>query len=431
MRRIVIVGGGIAGIVTATRRSRHLSRDKVAEILLIDKNAAHVWKPMLHTFAAGTANYANESISFIYHAKRNGLRFWPGDLCGLDRGRKLVHLGPVLLPNGTDKLPGRAIPYDILIIAVGSRANDFGTPGVGARCHFMNDIGDAEKFNAILRSRIFQAVDAHRDLRLLIVGGGATGVELAAELRLNMETLTSYAPQDAAARLRSMLRITLIEAGPRLLGPFPERISVSVEKKLAQLDVEVRTKTKVVGADTTGVTLEQGQHLAADLLVWTAGIKGPDVLSRLDKLDLSRTGQIVIRPTLQSKTDDMVFALGDCASLLDPNERPLPATAQVARQQAVFLARSLANNLKQGASLQEFSYRDMGGLVALGDHAAFGTLGPHGFLRDGFIKGRFAQLVHAALYRMHQLDLNGPLRGGLGWLASDLMRVARPRIRLG
>jgi NADH:ubiquinone reductase (H+-translocating) len=431
MQRIVIVGGGIAGIVTATRLSRHLSHDKVAEILLIDKNPAHVWKPMLHTFAAGTANYANENISFIYHAKRNGLRFWPGDLCGLDRSRKLVHLGPVLLPNGTDRLPGRAIPYDVLIIAVGSRANDFGTPGVSAHCHFMNDIGDAEKFSAILRSRIFQAVDARRDMRLLIVGGGATGVELAAELRLNMENLTSYAPQDSAAQLQSMLRITLIEAGPRLLEAFPERISESVEKKLAQLNVEVRTRTKVVGADAIGVTLEQGQHLNAELVVWTAGNKGPDALSRLDQLELSRTGQIAIRPTLQSKTDDMVFALGDCASLLEPNKKPLPATAQVARQQAVFLARSLANHLKQGTSLQEFSYRDMGGLVALGDYAVYGTLGSHGFLQDGFIKGRFAQLVHAALYRMHQLDLNGPLRGGLSWLASDLMRVARPRIGLG
>jgi NADH:ubiquinone reductase (H+-translocating) len=142
------------------------------------------------------------------------------------------------------------------------------------------------------------------------------------------------------------------------------------------------------------------------------------VLSRLDQLELSLTGQIAIRPTLQSKTDDVVFALGDCASLLGRNERPLPATAQVARQQAVFLARSLANHLKRGTPLQEFSYHDMGSLVVLGDYAAYGTLGVHGF-------------SHAVLYRLHQLDLNGPWRGGLGWVAGDLMRVARPRIRLG
>jgi NADH:ubiquinone reductase (H+-translocating) len=245
--------------VTATHLSRRLSRHKVAEILLIDKNAAHVWKPMLHTFAAGTANYANENISFIYHAKQNGMRFWPGDLCGLDRARKMVHLGPVLLPNRPDKLPGRAIPYDTLIVAVGSRSNDFATPGVSAFCHFIDDIGEAEKFSAFLRSRILRAFDAHKDIHLVIVGGGATGVELAAELRMQMEVLTSYAPQDGAARLRSMLRITLIETASRLLRLFPERISESVEKRLAQLNVEVRTKTKVGGAAAGGVTLEQGQ----------------------------------------------------------------------------------------------------------------------------------------------------------------------------
>jgi NADH dehydrogenase len=102
----------------------------------------------------------------------------------------------------------------------------------------------------------------------------------------------------------------------------------------------------------------------------------------------------------------------------------------VARQQAVFLARSFANHLKRNRPLTEFRFRDMGSLVSLGEYTAYGTLGGYGFFRGGFLKGRVAQLGHAALYRLHQMDLYGPTRGGVTWLANDLSRAGRPRIRL-
>jgi NADH:ubiquinone reductase (H+-translocating) len=124
VHRIVVVGCGIAGIVIATHLSRRLTRSKTADVLLIDHNRAHVWKPMLHTFAAGTANYANENVSFVSQAKRSGFKYWPGELVGLDRSGKRVDLGPVPLPDATKTLPGRSIPYDTLILAVGSRATD-------------------------------------------------------------------------------------------------------------------------------------------------------------------------------------------------------------------------------------------------------------------------------------------------------------------
>ena len=227
MHRIVVIGGGVAGIVTATHLSRRLTRSKLADILLVDHNLAHVWKPMLHTFAAGTANYTNENISFISHAKRNHFRYWPGELSGLSRSRKTVELGSVSMPDG-EKLPGRSFSYDTLILAVGSRANDFGTPGVIENCHFIDDIGQALLFSDRLRSRVLMAIAARTDLHLVIVGGGATGVELAAELSHYIETLSRYATDE----MPTHLRMTLIESGPRLLGPFPERISKSVEAKL-------------------------------------------------------------------------------------------------------------------------------------------------------------------------------------------------------
>jgi NADH dehydrogenase len=166
-------------------------------------------------------------------------------------------------------------------------------------------------------------------------------------------------------------------------------------------------------------------------VVWAAGVKAPEVVSKLDGLEVNHRGQIVVRPTLQSKADDRVFALGDCSSFSGVDGRPLPTTAQVARQQAVFLARSLVGYLRQNSPLAEFHFRDVGSLVSLADYAAYGTLGSYGFFRGGFLRGHLAHLAHAALYRMHQMDLYGPVRGGVTWFADDLYRAVRPRIHLG
>src|SRR5262249_30898907 len=162
-----------------------------------------------------------------------------------------------------------------------------------------------------------------------------------AELSHYIETLSRYATDE----MPTHLRMTLIETGPQLLGPFPERISKSVEAKLRQLGIDVRTNTKVVGADAKGVILDGGQRIEA-----------PEVVSKLDGLEVNHRGQIVVRPTLQSKEDDSVFALGDCSSFSGVDGRPLPTTAQVARQEAVFLARSLVGYLRQNSPLAEFHF---------------------------------------------------------------------------
>ena len=381
---------------------------------------------MLHAFAAGTANYTVQSIGFALHAKRNGFVYWPGELSGLDRGSKTVELGPITLPNGHSKLPGRSISYDTLVLAIGSHSNDFHTPGVGECCYFIDDVGQALAFNGVLRSQIIQTTVKNTEARVVIVGGGATGVELAAELTRHMEILATFVPGKVSPRLH----ITLIESGPKLLGGFTGRISQAVENKLKQLGVEVRTDTKVVGADERGLSLEGGERIDAALRVWAAGVKAPPVATKLDGLEVNRRGQISIRRTLQTTRDERIFALGDCASCPGVDGKPLPTTAQVARQQAIFVARSLADQLTQDKPVREFSFRDMGSLIALGDYAAYGSLGHHGFLHGALIKGWLAKLAHASLYRMHQLDMNSFLKGGVGWLAGRSDAHGRPTIVL-
>ena len=241
--------------------------------------------------------------------------------------RKMVELGAIKLPDGASKLPGRQISYDILILAIGSHSNDFDTPGVREHRYFI-DADNAEKTG------------------IVIVGGGATGVELAAELTQRMDILASYLPDKTPPRLR----LTLIETAPNLLGGFPDRISQAVKEKLGQLGVDVRTGTKVVGADERGVALEGGQRVDAALRVWAAGVKAPPVAAKLGGLEVNRRGQIEVRPTLQTRADDGIFALGDCASCAGADGKPFPTTAQVARQQALFLARSLAGHLAGNAA---------------------------------------------------------------------------------
>ncbi|MGH6793672.1 MAG: NAD(P)/FAD-dependent oxidoreductase [Methylocella sp.] len=380
---------------------------------------------MLHAFAAGTSDYANENVSFIPHAKLTGYKYWPGDFGGLDRKTQTIKLKPTPLPAAGEMLPATTIHYDTLILALGSQVNDFGTPGVLEHCHFIDDIGQATAFNDLLRSRVVLAANAGEDLSVVIVGGGATGVELAAELTQRMEIVSSY-DSDVT---RTHLRLTLIETTSRVLGPFPERISHSVEVKLRGLGVDVRTGTKVVGVDAQGVSLDGDRRIEASLVVWAAGVKGPDMMSNLDGVEINRRGQAQVGDTLQTRNDERIFALGDCSDLAGADGKSLHSTAQVARQQALFLAKSLASHFKSGASLGHFKYRDMGSLVSLGPYAAYGTLGSYGFLKGAAFKGWLAHMGHAALYRMHQLDVNGPVRGAVIWLAARLRRIVQPHVR--
>lgn len=423
--RVRIVGGGVAGLILATRLGDALGRRGLATVTLIDRSPTHVWKPMLHTFAAGTWNVYQQQVQLLAHARRHHFEYVPGEMSDVDPAARRIRLAPLDL-DGERIADARDLEYDTLVLAYGSRANDFGTPGVAEHCHFIDSQDQADAFNLRLRAHVARSLVRGGDIDIAIVGGGATGVELAAELSRMMDLAAGYGEAD----IRRRLRLTLLDGGPRILSAFPEAVSASATAQLRALGVDVRTGVRVVAADAGGYVVEGGERIEAALKVWAAGIRAASV-PHGSGLHLNPMGQVAVGADLAVACTAGVFALGDCASLLPEGAaRPLPPTAQVANQQALHLARHLPAYLRHGRPIPPFRFRDFGALVSLGDYNAFGTLGRFGFFKGGFVQGRFAQFSHAALYRRHQLALHGPARALLLWLAERANARVQPSIRV-
>jgi NADH:ubiquinone reductase (H+-translocating) len=423
--RIVIVGGGVAGLELATKLADRLGRAGKAEVTLVDRSSAHAWKPMLHAFAAGTAQPRQHRVSFLDHARRHHFRFWPGEMCGLDRASRMVKLASFLLPDGKTELPSCALGYDVLVITAGSRTNDWTTPGVAEHCIYIDDLRDAELLNRRLVTELLLAIAERKAMNFVIVGAGATGVELAAELSRSFDIAAAY----GAEIVRSLLKVTLIDRDQHILAGLPDVISNAADPRLRRAGVEIVTDTGVRAVHEREVELADGRKLNADITVWAAGVKGPAFPDGLDGLGVTSAGLLMVGPTLQTLEDERIFALGDCARLNSPSTgKSLPQTAQVARQQARHLARQLPAWLA-GEPMQPFHYRDRGILVSLAGYDAFGIFGRRGALPRRFIRGRLAQLSYAMLYRLHQIEVHGFWRGILACLADGFNRLAFPRIR--
>ncbi len=417
----------MAGLSVATALGRRFGRRGAANVTLVDRSFAHVWKPMLHTFAAGTRRSQDEQLPFVHQAARAGFRFLPGPLDGVDSEAGCITVGALTDPGGRPVAPQRRVEYDYLVIAIGSRANDFSIRGVAEHCHFIDDLPAANAFNDRLYGELLQAASYDRRLELAIVGGGATGVELAAEVSQLLDIGRAYGTQN----LRPQLGITLIESGSRLLSSFPETISAAAADQLRQIGVRIYTDTRVVAADDDGFTLNNGGRIAANLRVWAAGIRSEDIPEGFSGLERKANGQLVVKPTLQVTRSDAIFAIGDCSSFIPPGScRPLPPTAQVASQQGRHVVEQISR-LLEGRDVEAFEYRERGSLVSLGQYNAWGTLGRHGVFGASLIKGSAARLGHALLYRQHQAELYG-LPGVCALWASDaLASFVRPPIRLG
>lgn len=427
--RIVIVGGGAGGLELATRLGKSLGKRGKAEITLVDANLTHIWKPLLHEVAAGSLNSSEDELNYVAQAKWNHFNFQLGRMSGLERESKQIQLAATLDEEGRELLPARTLAYDTLVIAVGSNTNDFGTLGAAQHCLFLDTRKQAERFHQQLLNHYLRAHAgdvASEKISVAIVGAGATGVELAAELHHAAHELAAYGldriqPED--------MHITVIEAGPRVLPALPERISVPVHKTLEKLGITVMTNASVSEVTAEGMKTASGEVIPASLKVWAAGIRAPAFLKDIDGLETNRINQLVVRPTLQTTLDDDIFAFGDCAACPQPDsDRNVPPRAQAAHQQASMLAKSIAARL-EGKPLPTYEYKDYGSLVSLSRFSAVGNL--MGNLTGSvMLEGWLARMFYVSLYRMHQMALYGTFRTLMLMLGSRIGRGTEPRLKL-
>jgi NADH:quinone reductase (non-electrogenic) len=429
LHRIVIVGGGAGGLELATKLGDRLGRAGRAHVTLIDRSRTHLWKPLLHEVAAGSMDIHAHQLDYLAQARWHGFTFVLGALAGLERQAHHVRVAAVADDEGTEILPPRRVPYDTLVIAIGSESNDFGTPGVRENAFTIDNAWQAHLFHRRLVNACFRANFAAdgRVLHIAIVGAGATGVELAAELHNTLRVLTAYGLENFHPERQ--IHIALVEAGPRLLPGLPEYLADETRKTLERLAVEVLTNERVVEVAPERVKTATGREVPAHFTVWAAGIRCNEVLKELDGLESNRLNQLVVRETLQATRDDDIFALGDCASAPWTAERTVPPRAQAAHQQSDHLVKTITDRL-HGRPPRAFRYRDFGSLVSLGNYQSVGTL--MGFVTGGTLRleGLLAKLFYVSLYRLHVWALYGFWRMALDTLARTIRRQTDPKVKL-
>ena len=433
LHHIVIVGGGAGGLELATALGDKLGKRRKAQVTLIDKARAHLWKPLLHEIAAGSMDLGVHELDYLAQSHWHHFRYRVGEMVGLDRARREILVAPFHDEEGKLVTPERKFRYDTLVIAVGSNGNDFGTPGVKEHAIQLDTPPDAKRFhvrlvNACIRAHAQQEPLAPEQLQVAIIGAGATGVELAAELHNTTRQLVAYGLD--TINPEEDIKLNVIEAADRILPALPPALSEAAEGLLKGLGVRVRTASRVAAVTAGGVQLESGELIPAELVVWAAGVKAPEFLKDIDGLETNRINQLVVRDTLQTTRDDNIFALGDCAACPWPEkEGNVPPRAQAAHQQATHIFKQIKRRLA-GESPQPWRYRDFGSLVSLGEYSTVGNL--MGGLIGGSltIQGHFARMMYLSLYKMHEYALHGFSKVALDTLARMITRRTEPHVKL-
>ncbi|MCR9257541.1 MAG: NAD(P)/FAD-dependent oxidoreductase [Alphaproteobacteria bacterium] len=431
--QIVVVGGGAGGLPLARKLGAKYGRDR-HDIILVDRFRSHIWKPLLHEVAAGSLDANLDEVGYGGHGHRWGYRFFYGSLESIDRENRQVITAPFIDERGKEVLARHRIRYDYLVLAYGGTSNDFGIPGVRENCLFLENRNQAEVFRQRLLNECFRVslqTESGRDkdaaVRICIVGGGATGVELAAELFNAAKGLRDYGLEVFD---ESSLEVTLLEAGPRILPALPQKLADAARAELEALGVAVLTNTTVTKVDEQGVHTKDGYRIEADLRLWAAGVRGADIQGSLDGLEVNRSNQIVVGPTLQSKTDERIYAIGDCCSYIPEGaDRPIPPRAQAASQMAITAYENLVAQMED-RPLKPFVYRDRGSLVSLSSFSTVGSL--MGNLIGGrmAIEGRLARFAYNSLYRLHLLNVHGMIKGALMIALGHVNQVIRPKLKL-
>jgi NADH dehydrogenase len=433
MRTIVIVGGGAGGMELATRLGDSMGKKRAAKVILVDQSPTHFWKPLLHEVAAGKTDPHVHQVEYRAHATEHHFEFVCGTLTGLDRLNKKIEIGPPRRMETEKSSTTTLVSYDALVLAFGSVTNFFGVPGAAEHCVTLDTVRQAESFRQSMIATIMrenssrESSGTRKGIDIVIVGGGATGVELAAELRNTAIMLAHYNVHDMDPM--QDIRIKIVEAGERILPQLKPHLSARTTSLLKTLNVGVATGKRVSEVAASSVKTGDGESLHADIAVWAAGISAPLICTTLG-LPVNRIGQIMVGATLQSELDPDIFAIGDCASApWKEQDARLPPRAQVAHQQAMHLTKVFRKNARSD-KLPEFVYRDYGSLVSLGRFSAVGAL-VGGIAGKGvFVEGLIAKFLYSSLYRKHVLALHGAKRMVFDTMMLWLRARISPQVKL-
>lgn len=418
MEKIVIVGGGAGGLELASFLGRQIG-EKV-QITLVDRNLDHLWKPLFHEVATGALDPGVAALSYSYQASKSNFKFRQGNFIGIDRENKTIKLDKVVDEHNHQIVPETDLAYDKLVIAIGSGSNDFGIPGVRENCVFL----DAAKQAKAVQKRIFNLFvefenNNEAELNIAIVGGGATGVETAAEIYSTILHLNYYGFRKIN---KNTVKVTLIEASPKLVGMLPEKISKITLKRLQKAGVAVHLETMVTEVHQDCLHTKDGQTFKSDLTIWATGVKAPEVTTKLG-LELNRINQIQIKDTLQSTIDDNIFVIGDCAGLMQ-NDKPVPASAQAAHQMAVHCSKNIIAILKNKKPTA-FKFFNKGMLLSFSEFGMVGSL-----KGDITLKGPLARMAYRFIYRSHQAALHGWFKTCVIMLGALINKFIRPLVKL-
>lgn len=393
--KVVIVGAGFGGLFAAKLMSR-----LAAELTVIDRHNYHLFQPLLYQVAA--AGLAPSDIAWpirsILRRQRN-VSVLLDEVQGIDLDSRQV-----VLSDG-------CVDFDYLILATGAMPSYFGNDSWSESAPGLKSIDDA----TLIRRRLLLAfekaemcenpAERERLMRFVVVGGGPTGVELAG-------TIAELAHHTLAADFRRIdprsARITLVEAGPRVLPGFHESISRYAEKALEKLGVDVRVGTLVTHCDASGVMLGE-EFISAATTLWAAGVAASPAGEWL-RVAVDRSGRVLVEPDLSVKDEPNIFVIGDAASVTDSNGVQVPGVAPAAKQQGRYVARVIASKIKGKEAPPVFRYRDAGNLATIGRKSAVIEFP---FMR---LKGFLAWWLWGTAHIYFLIGLPSPLMVSFRWL---------------
>ncbi|MFK7994735.1 MAG: NAD(P)/FAD-dependent oxidoreductase [Granulosicoccus sp.] len=427
-KKIVVVGGGAGGLELVVKLAKKLKRDEHSRVVLVDKNASHIWKPLLHEVATGSLDSHHDETSYRMLARKHQFDFILGQVTRVDAEAQSISIAAENDDDGEELVGSRELSFDQLVLAPGSQSNDFGTPGVDEHCVKLDSRTQAERFHKLYLKqlhRVSAAKDDTTQLSVVIVGGGATGVELAADLHNVAGRLQDYGFNSFS---QARLKVSVIEAGSLLLPRLPERIGASVKSELQSIGVDVLTSTRIDSAESNALLTSKGERIAADVSVWAAGVRAPQFLAD-SGLPVDNIGRVKVNPDLTIEGYSNIYGAGDCCCCPTGDGDTVPPRAQSAHQMASVVAYNIIAGLRNKEP-KAFVYKDFGSLISLSRFSTVGNLMGNLMRGSVFVEGWLARMFYLSLYRMHQNAVHGPFSTLLIILGDRIYKATRAELKL-